>query len=136
MSRRDLGGMAVIAGVWFAAVALVDPRGEFPIHDDWIYDVSTWTFVRTGQFHFPSVSVVSMRAQVLWGAVWTRLFGQSFEVLRASTLVLSLGALLLVHRLLLRAGAARWVSVLGALSLLFNPIFLWASCSYMTDVPY
>lgn len=73
---------------------------------------------------------------MLWGALWTRLFGHSFEVLRASTLFLSLATLIVVHRVLARAGAAPWVCVFGALTLLFNPIFLWTSCTFMTDVPY
>jgi hypothetical protein len=136
MTRRDATGIAIVAAAWCAAIALIDPRGDFPLHDDWVYDVSTWTFAQTGRFHFPSVAVVSLRAQVLWGALWTKLFGQSFEVLRASTLLLSLATLILVQRTLLRAGAKLSVSVFGALALLFNPVFLWTSCTFMTDVPY
>lgn len=136
MTRRDVTGVAVVAAMWCAVIAVVDPRGEFPLHDDWIYDASTWSFVHSGQFHFPSVSVVSLRAQVLWGALWTWLFGESFQVLRASTLLLSLATLIVIQRTLVRAGATMWVSVFGALALLFNPIFLWTSCTFMTDVPY
>ena len=69
MNKRDVGGVAMVAAAWLAAIAAIDPRGEFPLHDDWVYDVSTWTFVHTGRFQFPSVSVVSLRAQVLWGAL-------------------------------------------------------------------
>lgn len=129
-------GVAAIVAVWSAALAAVDPRGNFPLHDDWVYALSTWTFAKTGHFHFPDSTTVSLRAQVLWGALWTRLLGESFNVLRASTLVLSLATLIVVYRILMRAGAAQWVCVFGALALLFNPIFLWSSCTFMTDVPY
>src|SRR5204863_4124269 len=57
-------------------------------------------------------------------------------VLRASTLTLSLATVLLVDRILARAGAVRGVRMLAALALLFHPLFLWASCTYMTDVPF
>ena len=83
------------------------------------------------------IAIVGLdEAQVLWGALWTWLFGESFQVLRASTLLLSLATLIVIQRTLVRAGATMWVSVFGALALLFNPIFLWTSCTFMTDVPY
>ena len=136
MQRRDAAEVAVIASVWCAAIAAIDPRADFPLHDDWMYAVSTWDFAKTGHFHFPVFTVVSLRAQVLWGALWTKLFGESFDVLRASTLFLSLATLIVVHRILARAGAARWLRIAAPLALLFNPIYLWASCTYMTDVPF
>jgi len=136
VKRREAAEVAGIVSVWCATIAAVDPRGEFPLHDDWMYAISTWDFARTGHFHFPVFTVVSLRAQVLWGALWTRLFGESFEVLRASTLFLSLATLIVVHRILARAGAAPWLRVAAPLVLLVNPIFLWASCTYMTDVPF
>ena len=128
--------MALIAAVWAAAIAVVSPRGDFPLHDDWDFAIATWNFARTGHFHFTEFTAVSLRAQVLWGAVWTWMFGESFNVLRASTLTLSLATLLIVDRTLARAGAARGVRILATLALLFHPIFLWASCTYMTDVPF
>jgi 4-amino-4-deoxy-L-arabinose transferase-like glycosyltransferase len=136
MRRADHVEIAILTVAWAGAIALVDPRGNFPLHDDWDFAIATWRFAESGHFHFTQFTAVALRAQVLWGALWTKLFGQSFNVLRASTLVLSLGAVLLVDRILARAGAARGVRMLAALALLFHPIFLWASCTYMTDVPF
>jgi len=136
VKRRDAAEVAVIVSVWCAAIAAVDPRGDFPLHDDWDFATATWNFARTGHFHFTNFTAVSLRAQVLWGALWTKLFGESFNVLRASTLLLSLATLLVVNRILARAGATPWLCVVGPLALLFNPVFLWSSCSYMTDVPF
>ena len=136
MRRQDLAEISFLTAAWCAAVAIVDPRGDFPLHDDWIYTVATWRFAETGHFHFPAFTTTSLRAQVLWGALWTRLFGQSFNVLRASTLLLSLATLLVLHRILARAGAPRAARILAPLALLVHPVFLWASCTYMSDVPY
>ena len=136
MRRRDQVEIAILTAVWAVAIAAIDPRGNFPLHDDWDFAIATWNFARTGHFHFTQFTAVALRAQVLWGALWTRLFGQSFDVLRASTLALSLGTVLLVDRILARAGAMRGVRMLASLALLFHPIFLWASCTYMTDVPF
>ena len=136
MRRADKVEIAFLTAVWAGTVALIDPRGDFPLHDDWDFAIATWNFARTGHFHFTQFTAVALRAQVLWGALWTHLFGQSFEVLRASTLLLSLLTVLLVDRILARAGAARGVRMLASLALLFHPLFLWASCTYMTDVPF
>jgi hypothetical protein len=128
--------LPLIAAIWAAAIAIIQPRGNFPIQDDWDFALATWRFAETGQFHFTQFTVVSLRAMVLWGAAWTRLFGQSFNVLRASTLLLSLATLLIVNRTIARAGVPLFPRMVATLALLFHPIFLWASCTYMTDVPF
>ncbi|HMC23297.1 MAG TPA: glycosyltransferase family 39 protein [Thermoanaerobaculia bacterium] len=138
MKRVLLGvleGLFVLA-VWAGVIWLVRPRGEFPLHDDWDFSVATWNFARTGHFHFTPFTAVSLRAQVLWGALWTRLLGQSFEVLRLSTLTLSAATLLIVNRILHYTTLRAFARITATLALLAHPIFLWASCTYMTDVPY
>jgi Dolichyl-phosphate-mannose-protein mannosyltransferase len=128
--------LALLAAVWTVAIAIIHPRGNFPIVDDWDFAIATWNFARTGHFQFTNFTAVSLRAMVLWGALWTRLFGQSFEVLRASTLTLSMSTILIVNRTLVHAGIVRGLRLLASLALLFHPLFLWASCTYMTDVPF
>ena len=135
-SRKDFAELALLAVVWAVAIAIINPRGDFPILDDWDFAIATWNFARSGHFQFTNFTAVSLRAMVLWGAAWTRLFGQSFEVLRASTLTLSLATLLVVDRTLMHAGVTRGVRLVTTLALLFHPFFLWASCTYMTDVPF
>ena len=133
---RDLLEVAVLLGVWAMAIAIIRPVGDFPLHDDWDFAIATWRFARTGQFHFTQFTAVSLRAQVLWGALWTHFFGESFEVLRASTLTLSAATIVLLHRILRQAPVPPAMRVIAPLAFLFHPIFLWASCTYMTDVPY
>src|SRR6266566_863241 len=130
-----LEGLFVLA-VWAGVIWLVWPRGEFPLHDDWDFTFATWNFARTGHFHFTAFTAVSLRAQVLWGALWTRVLGQSFEVLRLSTLTLSAATLLVIKRILHYTPLRAFARITATLALLLHPIFLWASCTYMTDVPY
>jgi hypothetical protein len=122
--------------IWAVAIAFANPRGNFPIDDDWDFALATWRFAETGHFHFTAFTAVSLRAQVLWGALWTRLFGESFDVLRASTLVLAAVTLVIVHRMLLRADVPRFGRVVATLALGFHPIFFWSSCTFMTEVPF
>jgi hypothetical protein len=127
--------LAIVA-IWAAAIAFINPRGNFPINDDWDFALAAWRFAQTGRFHFTAFTAVSLRAQVLWGALWTRLFGESFDVLRMSTLVLAAATLLIVHRILLRAGLPRAGRIVATLALGFHPIFFWSSCTFMTEVPF
>src|SRR6266852_3372257 len=128
--------LAIVLGVWAAAVALIHPRGDFPLLDDWDFAIATWNFARTGHFHFTPFTAVSLRAMVLWGAAWTRLFGESFEVLRASTLALAAITIVVIHEIFRRAEIPRIARIVGTLAFAFHPLFLWSSCTYMTEVPF
>src|SRR5437660_2473124 len=136
MRRRDWVDLAIVLGVWAAGIALIWPRGNFPVLDDWDFTIATWNFARTGHFHFTPFTAVSLRALVLWGALWTRLFGESVFVLRASTLTLSALTLVTIHEILRRAGLDRLLRIVATLAFAFHPIFLWSSCTYMTEVPF
>src|SRR5260370_6780886 len=135
-ARHKLTDLAMVLGVWAVAIAVIHPRGEFPILDDWDFSIATWNFARTGHFHFTPFTAVSLRAMVLWGAAWTRLFGESFEVLRASTLTLGALTIAVIHEILRRASVPRFARIAGTLASAFHPLFLWASCTYMTEVPF
>ena len=128
--------IAPILALWAAAIAFIRPVGEFPLLDDWDFTIATWNFAQSGHFHFTPFTAASLRAMVLWGAALTRLFGQSFLVLRLSTMTLGAIALVLVHRILFRAGVPCAGRVIGTLAFAFHPIFLWSSCTYMTEVPF
>ena len=138
MKRRWIEWLDVLAilCLWAAALALIHPRGNFPLDDDWDFALATWRFAKSGHFQFSQFTAMSLRAQVLWGALWTRLFGQSFEVLRSSTLLLSAGTIALVHRTIGHAGGNRMACAAGALAIGFHPLFIWASCTYMTEGPF
>src|SRR5437773_1917845 len=134
--RGDFYELALLAAVWALAIAIVNPRGNFPVVDDWDFAIATWNFARTGHFQFTNFTAVSLRAMVLWGAVWTRLFGESFEVLRASTLTLAAITIAVIHEILRHANILRFARILGTLAFAFHPIFLWSSCTYMTEVSF
>ncbi|MFN2443957.1 MAG: hypothetical protein ABR517_14880 [Thermoanaerobaculia bacterium] len=133
--RLAFESLLILAG--FALIVLViDPRGDFPLNDDWNFALGTWWFAEHGEFRFARFTGMSLRAQVLWGALWTDLFGRSFEVLRASTLFLAAATLLVFHRLAARTGFGAFGRMLSTGALAAHPIFLWSSFTYMTQVPF
>lgn len=135
MTRRDLAAMAIILISFAAAVVITDPRGNFPLDDDWDFTLSTWNLVHTGTVqHTPFTSNIAV-LQYFWGALWTILFGESSAVLRASTLALSLLATLLIFTTLRRLEIGTSLALVAALAFFFHPLIFWASFTYMTDVP-
>ncbi|PYQ50331.1 MAG: hypothetical protein DMF59_11060 [Acidobacteria bacterium] len=136
MRRRDVIELVGVLAVWAVAIIVIDPRGNFPLGDDWDFAIATWNFAHTGHFKFTHFTAVSLRAQVVWGALWTWAFGESFRVLRYSTLALAALTIVVINRMLSRAGVPRTPRVIAMLAFAFHPIFLWASCTYMTEVPF
>ncbi len=127
--------IAIIVIVFAVAVVITDPRGNFPLDDDWDFTLSTWNLVHSGHVqHTPFTSNIAV-LQYFWGALWTILFGESSAVLRASTLFLSLASTLLIFIILRRSEVPEWLACVSALAFLFNPLIYWASFTYMTDVP-
>lgn len=122
--------------LFLLVVVMVDPRGDFPLNDDWNFALATWHFADTGEFRFSRLTAMSLRAQVLWGALWTLAAGKSFEVLRASTLVLAAGVLWLLNLLLAFAGVGRTTRWIACAAMLFHPLFFWSSFTFMTHIPY
>ena len=127
--------IAVILIVFAVAVIVTDPRGNFPLDDDWDFTLSTWNLVHAGRVqHTPFTSNIAV-LQYFWGALWTILFGESSAVLRASTLFLALASTLLIYFILRRSGVSESLAGFASLAFLFNPLIYWASFTYMTDVP-
>jgi hypothetical protein len=133
---RRLSPPIVLVAVFLAAVLIVDPRGNFPLDDDWGVGFTTFTLLQTGQVQFTPFASATAYLQFAWGALWAALFGQTFTVLRLSVLTLSLGSTLLLFFLLRRSGVRRELALFGAAALLFHPLFFWASFTSMTHVPF
>ena len=126
----------ILIAVFLAAVLLVDPRGNFPLDDDWGVGFTTFTLLQTGRVQFTPFASATAYLQFFWGALWAALFGETFTVLRLSILTLSLASTLLTYSLLRRLNVRRELALFGAAALLFHPMFFWASFTSMTHVPF
>jgi hypothetical protein len=132
----DRKAILVLTALFVISVLAVDPRGNFPLDDDWGVGFTTFTLATSGTIEFTPFASATAYLQFVWGAIWVALFGQSFTVLRLATLVLSLGSTLLAYSLLRSGGANATLASFGAAAFLFHPLFFWASFTSMTHVPY
>jgi hypothetical protein len=133
---RDRVILVGITGVMLAMTWLSWVPVEVPLIDDWTYAWSVEHFLHTGELRMLEWSAHYPLAQILWGALFSRLFGFSFVVLRCSTLVLAWAGLLAFYGTLREVGIRPLLAGLGTLMLWCNPVFFVLSHSFMTDVPF
>jgi 4-amino-4-deoxy-L-arabinose transferase-like glycosyltransferase len=124
-----LGVMAAYVGSAF----LVPTLAPVSISDDPIYARSVEILVHNGNFRILPISVVSLVAQVWWGAIFQWLFSDSLGVLRVATLTVTFFGGLATYGLCraLRVSNAR--SALGAALYLFHPLSYVLGFTFMTD---
>jgi hypothetical protein len=132
----DRWALLGITAVVLMTVLLAWMPVEVPVIDDWTYAWSVEHFLQTGALRMLEWSAHYPVAQILWGALFSQLFGFSFVVLRLATLVLAWAGLLAFFGTLRELGTRPLVAVLGTLMLWCNPVFFGLSHSFMTDVPF
>jgi 4-amino-4-deoxy-L-arabinose transferase-like glycosyltransferase len=136
LRRADLRSLAIILAGFVAVLLILPPQHEYPIIDDWIYASSVRDLLSTGRFIMPSHSQANLVGLTLWGALWVKLFGFSFTTLTYSTLVMALAGLYAFYGIARAVNVPLWGALLGTGLLLFNPLFVQLSYSFMTDVPF
>ncbi|RME92067.1 MAG: hypothetical protein D6772_17385 [Bacteroidetes bacterium] len=125
-----------VISFWLASFLLVNPIGDFPLNDDWAYALSLKKWLDSGQFQIIDWPAMSLGTQLAWGAVWAKVFGFSFTVLRFSTICLAVIGLWIFGRLLRELHFAPEQQLLFLAVIGFNPLFYHLSATYMTDVPF
>jgi hypothetical protein len=134
--RWDWLALAAIVALFGVASLWVDPRANVPVIDDWVYAWSVEHLVQTGRLRVLEFSAIYPIAQIVWGALFVRVAGFSFGVLRCSTLVLSALGCWAVHLTLREMGCRPSTSLLAACALAVDPVYFALSFSFMTDVPF
>src|SRR5262249_55878182 len=132
---RPLLDAVVPLGLFALAAAIIEPRGNFPLNDDAYFALPAFEFARTGHFHL-TFCPPSMRAQVIWGALFVRLFGPTFDALRAASLVSTAIAILAFHAILCHLTVSRGVRILATTAFAFHPLLFWTSFTFMTEGPF
>jgi Dolichyl-phosphate-mannose-protein mannosyltransferase len=135
-SSADPICIALLCIVWILAAVIVNPRGDFPLNDDWAYGPAVRILLEEGDLRFSDWTAPNLIAQVLWGAMFCLPTGFSFTTLRVSTLVLGLIGVVATYGLLRESRAREGLSLFGALVLAFNPIYFSLSFTFMSDVPF
>jgi len=133
--RKNLVSSISCGAILALCVLLVYPVAELATNDDWSYAKTAQIFANTGHFAYNGWATAMLGWQVIWGALFIKLFGFSFPILRVSTVLTGIASAFLLHRILLRFGVNSRNAVLGTLIVVLSPLFLPLTVSFLTDIP-
>jgi hypothetical protein len=135
MYRTDARNAGICAALIITAFFLVNPFAEMPFCDDWSYAFTVRRLLDTGAITYNGGATTMIVAHVLWGALFSKLFGFGFTVLRFSSLPFAAGSAALAYVLARQAGLRPSLAFFASLVLCLSPLFLPLATSFMTDVP-
>jgi hypothetical protein len=117
------------------AIVATWPVAESGVNDDWSYARTALDLAQTGRLQYNGWAAAIVGVQALWGALFIKLFGFSFLVLRLSTALLAAGCAVLAYGLHRRAQLPPRLALFGALTLALSPVFVPNAASFMTEIP-
>jgi hypothetical protein len=135
-ARDDCFALAAIASIFAVSWFLVGAAANAPVIDDWVYAWSVEDFLKTARLHVLPFSAIYPLAQILWGALFARVAGFSFGVLRLSTVIASIAGCFAVYLTLREMECRLSTALLGAFAVALHPVYFALSFSFMTEVPF
>jgi hypothetical protein len=133
--RQALRGSLLVPAIYLLSLLVTNPLGNFPLNDDWTYGKSVLWLVNDGIYNV-GISAASLWTHIYWGALFVKIFGFSFNVLRASTIVATIIGAVYIYKLFRKMDCGRLTSQAGTAVIIFNPIFYCLSLTFMTDVNF
>jgi len=132
--RHDYADLALLIAVVLFCIPLVNPRGDFPLNDDWAYGLTARFLAAHGAFRPTDWGSMTLLTNAAWGALFCPGGSCSFTALRASTLCVSLCGGAASYALVAIMGGARPMALVAGLAAAFNPLYFLLSYTFMTDV--
>ncbi len=124
----------IIVLVQIVALLLADPRGEFPLNDDWAYAHSVRWLLDEHRIRLSDWIAMNLLPQTLLGGATAAIAGYSFTALRHLTQVVSVAVVLLAFVWFEAAGMRRRDALVATLVVIAWPGWNVLSNSYMTDL--
>jgi len=136
LSANLLRNQALLCSLALVVCTLISrPFVEMGIDDDWSFIRSALHVAETGQIAYFGWGAPILGWQLYLGALFIKVFGFSFSVVRLSVLLVSAVTVYLLHRILVRCGIGEIYATMGTLTFAISPLFLPLAFSFMTDVP-
>ncbi len=134
-SKADLRNLLLIAVGFVGVLLAIPPTRTYPMNDDWIYSQSVSELTQLAYKPHDWTQPIAI-GHLGWGAIFAALFGNTFTVLTIANMVMSLACLITFYLLLRQLQVAPRPALFGVVLLGFNPIYVYVSYSFMTDVTF
>lgn len=126
--------ISILVALWCACVTMVHPWGDFPLNDDWSFALSVKHYIETGELRPTGWAAMTLVSNLLWGELFTRPFGASFNSLRLSSLFAGAIGAVTMYLLCRTVHARRLVAWVSGATLALTPVYFALSHTFMTDV--
>ena len=123
--------LVVTAGVAFVAIW---PFGEYALLDDWAYVLSLRHLHQNHELLVMDWNPMTLIGHLLWGELFVALLGLSFSATKSAVGVAGVVCVIAFHSFLRRANVQPSLALLSAAALLLNPLYLFHTTVYMTDI--
>jgi hypothetical protein len=133
-SVSSFWGTLLCIMLFACAMLAVHPVVNSGIVDDWSYILTAKSVAQTGHPVYNGWATAILGWQLYWGALWIKLFGFSWTIVRVSTMVIGLAGAALQHRILVRLGLASRDAAIVTLGLLCSGEVLINAVTFMTDI--
>ena len=124
----------LLVGVQLALFAIIWPRGDFPLADDWAYMHSVRWLLDEHRVRLSDWVGMNLLPQTLLGSAAALPFGLSFSTLRCVTQLVSVLVTLATFRWFVTAGLGRRDAFVATLVVIATPFWGLLSNSFMTDL--
>ena len=133
-SLSSHGPWLITLAIFAISLAAIQPWGNYPLNDDWQYARASKLFAETGTIQIDTPVAPALVGQLFLAYPIIRLFGMSHAFLRILTLCMAALCLFCMNRLLTLGGLKPRQRLFALLVLLFNPLFLYFSTTFMTEL--
>jgi len=130
----DRRALAILLALHLAIVAIVQPRGDFPLNDDWAYAHSVQWLLAEGRIRLSDWVGMNLVPQTLAGGLVVRVAGFSFEALRHLTQVVALFVMAAAYFWFRAARLEPGSALVATAALVAFPAWPVLANSYMTDL--
>ena len=130
----DRRSLVALLALNLAIVAIVQPRGDFPLNDDWAYAHSVQWLLTEGRVRLSHWIAMNLLPQTLAGGLVTALFGFSFETLRHLTQAVALATSLAAYGWFRNARLEPLDALVATVAVISFPAWPILANSYMTDL--
>jgi 4-amino-4-deoxy-L-arabinose transferase-like glycosyltransferase len=132
IDKFELGLLLLTAFSWL----LVWPIGEFPLNDDFAYNLDLQQLLYNNPPKFVNWPAMTLIGHLLWAFPFAKIFGFSFLITRFSVLILGTISVIVFYRILSYLRIEKSTAFVLTLFLLFNPLFFSLMHTFMTDVSF
>lgn len=133
--RADLRNLCFLLAGFAIVLLLIPPVRAYPMSDDWAYAQSVGRLLDLTYRPHDWTQPTAL-GHLIWGVPLALLFGYNFTVLTIATLFASAACLGVFYTLLRHLGVASTPALFGTALLGLNPMYVYLTYSFMTDITF